>query len=128
MDLATARAALPGMTREKFGELVVIRPMKQGDMAMTVDPDRDVMEDVPARFDLVPALEQVGGGRERPEIVQAMGETATLTIERAKLLFELKQGDQIDRIDPVTGQLESYRIVRFGKAYWAIVLVYLSRI
>lgn len=86
------------------------------------------MVDIPARFDIGIELEQVGGGRERPEAAHAMGETASVSIERALLAWKLEQGDQITRTDPVTGKVEQYRISRFGEAYFAVVLAYLSRI
>lgn len=130
MDFDTARTALAGLTRDRFGERVTITPMTRGVKLSgdAVDPDRPVMTDVPARFDIGIELEQVGGGRERAEAVRAMGATASVSIERARLAGELQQGDRVTRTDPVTGEIQQYRISRFGEAYFAVVLAYLSRI
>gem|GEM_PF-3414923 len=130
MDFDTARSALAGLTRERFGERVTITPMKKaGKMASGgQDPDRVVLEDVPARFDVGVDLEQVGGGRERDGAAHAMSETASISIERAVLAWPLQQGDLVTRLDPITAEIEDYRISRFGEAYFAVVLAYLSRV
>ncbi|WP_281978809.1 hypothetical protein [Pseudorhizobium flavum] len=130
MDFDTARTALAGLTRERFGERITITPLTKGGKmsAGAVDAKRPIMTDVPARFDIGIELEQVGGGRERPEAAQAMGETASISVERAVLAWPLEQGDRVIRTDPITGAIEEYRISRFGDAYFAVVLAYLSRV
>ena len=128
MDFHSARAQLPGMTRAMFGELVSVIPMAQGKMAEAPDTDRAVLANVPARFDFVPDAEELGGGRERLQPVSLMGEKYSVSFERKRLPYPLREGDRISRVEKHSGSTEIYRVIRFGRALPAIVLAYLSRV
>lgn len=124
MDLAATRAALPGLVRSAFGERVSIRPMRSGEMRAVADEGRVVLEDVPARVDVWPELEQVGGGRERPTVAMAQGEHATASIERTALAYEPRPGDHLVRPPAKGGGV--YRISRCGEGGEGRLLIYLS--
>jgi hypothetical protein len=134
MDLETLRRELPSMTRARFGETVTVTPMVQGKMAMVADTTRAVLADVPCRFDLAPELEQVGGGRERPEAVQAISPHASVSFALADLMAKAavadwpRDGDHVTRVHPLTGVSELYQITSSLEPQPAVILYVLSRI
>ncbi len=128
MDLATLRARLPGMTRGVFGERVTLRPMKAGKMASGPDPDRQPIVDIAARMDMAPDIEQMGGGRERPEISRVSTLHASASFDRAALAWLPQEGDQLDRIHPVSGAAETYLIIYTAEPIPGVWLAYLSRL
>lgn len=128
MDLATLRARLPGMTRGVFGERVTLRPIKVGKMASGPDPDRQPQLNVAARMDAAPDIDQLGGGRERPEFARVAVSHVSASFDRATLAWLPQQGDELDRIHPVSGILERYRINDTAEPIPGVWLVYLTRL
>jgi len=126
MDIAAARAALPGIVRGAFGERVTLRPMRAGKMKQGPDETRAVLLDVLARVDVWPDLVQLGGGREKPTVTMAQGEQATASIERAAITWPdgVEQGDLLARDPGKGGGL--YRITRTGEGGEGRILLYLS--
>lgn len=124
MDIAAARAALPGITRAALGELIAIRPMREGKMKQSPDDSRPVLLDVPARVDIWPDLVQMGGGREKPTVSLAQGEHATASIVRRAGDWEPRQGDHVLRGAAKGAGL--FRITRTGEDGDGRMMLYLS--
>ena len=125
MDLEAIRNHLPGLVREAFGERVSLCPMRSGEMRATEDTSRGRQVDVAARFDILPALEQLGGGRERPGLAWAAGEVATATFETAALTWIPGEGDLFIRAPEKGGA--QYRITRSGPLDDRRTVIWLSR-
>ena len=128
MDLATLRARLPGMTRGVFGERVTVRPIKAGKMGAAADSTRPPMVGLDARFDMAPDLEQIGGGRERPEAARISADHSSASFDLAALPWVPEQGDHVERVDPVTGEFETYRIDSTSRPIPGVLLCLLSRL
>lgn len=125
-DFSTTRIALPSLTRALFGENVNFLPMISGKMADGPDPSRSPMLAIRVRFDADFDIEQVGGGREGGSYVKASSETATVSVERHRLPWVPKQGDRLQRMHPVTGTPENYRIQRDAGQHGNVLLFFLS--
>lgn len=125
MDLAAARAMLPGLVRGAFGELVTIYPYRDGEMDQVADETRAVLGGIAARVDVWPELEQLGGGRERPSVTLAQGEHATASIETVLLTEKVIVGDRLRRDPQQGGAL--FRISRISDGGPGRTLLYLSR-
>lgn len=97
------------MTRQMFGELVSVRPMRQGEMKAVSDPDRTVMLDLPIYFDAAPDVEQLGGGRERASAAYAAGVSHSASVETGALAYPPRDGDILVRAAAKGGK--QYRIV-----------------
>lgn len=128
MDLETVRASLPLLTRAALGEKVRLFPMKEGKMAAVEDPGRPVLEDIDARFDTAPEIEQIGGGRDAPERARAISAHASVSFALASLAWFPKAGDQVERVHPVTLATERYRIGRTLEPLPSVVLCIISRV
>lgn len=129
MDLESVRSFLPSMTRERVGELVVIRPMREGKMGAAVaDPERAVQLDVPGRMDFSPDIEQLGGGRERPQAARVVSAHASISFAISDLSLIPRSGDMIERSNPQTGTIERYRIHGDMHPVGGAMLFLLSRI
>lgn len=128
MDLATLRARLPGMTRSVFGERLTVRKMKVGKMGAGADPSQAPMAGLAGRFDMAPDLEQIGGGRERPEAARLSADHSSASFALADLAWSPEQGDELDRVHPVTGAAETYRIDSTSTPIPGVLLCLLSRI
>lgn len=100
MDLATARASLPVMTHAAMGAPYDILPMVEGKMgAGQPDASRALQESVMGRFDLGPALDQLGGGRADVTHAKFVSAHATISFARASLTWLPGEGDRIVRHD-----------------------------
>lgn len=129
MDLETVRASLPSLTRAVFGVAVSILPKVEGKMGpATEDPGREVQLNRPGRFDLAPDIEQLGGGRDVPDRGRGLSAHASVSFALADILWVPKTGDQVERIHPHSGVVETYRIDRVLEPLPASVLCLLSRI
>lgn len=128
MDLATLRSRLPAMTRAALGERVSILPMTEGKLASVPDAMRAVQADVPARFDLAPDVEQLGGGRDVPERARVISPHASVSFALSDLQWLPGQGDHVERSHPVTAAIERYRIDRTLEPQPAVLLAMISRV
>lgn len=129
MDLASIRARLPSMTRAAFGAAVTIYPMRSGKLgAASLDPNRSAQVGVMGRFDIAPELEQIGGGRERPQVSRAMTDHVTISFALSDLLWPPRQSDEIERLAAGSDAPERYRIDRTAASLPGIILCYLSRL
>lgn len=128
MDIATLRGRLPGMTRAAFGERFTLLPKKAGKMASGPDPDRVTLTDVAGRFDMSPDLEQMGGGRERPDVARVASDHASASFDLAALAWVPRQDDEIERVNPVTSALERYRVSHTSTPIPGVLLAFLSRL
>lgn len=122
------RAALPGLLRAAFGELVSIVPMCVGKMSAVADPGRPAMADIPARYDVAHDIGALGGDGSRPRPAHAEGEAASVSIEIARLPAMPRQGDYLTRVNLHTGNAETYRIARWAEAHPGVMVFYLHRI
>lgn len=123
MDFATARAALPSMTRNRFGEKISILPFKQGEMTSIADVTRLVMMDVRARFDLAPDEERLGGGNRQGSVARVAATHPTVTVLATDLSWQPVKGDRV-----MLANGEIYEIVRAGRDGNSIMILYLSRV
>lgn len=129
MDLDSIRAHLPSMTRAVFGEEVTILPMTEGKMSAAVaDPTRKAQTGLQGRFDFAPEIEQLGGGRERPEGGQTVSPHASISFAVADLSLPPRQGDRILRTNPQTATVERYRVDRTYPLVAGVLLCFLSRL
>ncbi|TRL35498.1 hypothetical protein [Rhizobium straminoryzae] len=128
MDLDAIRSSLPSMTREALGEHVTIHPMQEGKMGAAADPGRTILTGFRGRFDISPEIEQMGGGRERPQAARIVSAHATISFALSDLDNVPRTGDVIIRAHPQTGTPERYRIHGDQPAVGGVVLFQLSRI
>lgn len=129
MDLDGIRSRLPSMTREVFGDATTVIPMAEGKMSAAVaDLTREVQVGVKGRFDFAPDIEQMGGGRERPEAAHVMSSHVSVSFAVDELVFLPRQGDHIVRVDPQTGTTERYRVDRAYQPVTGVLLCFLSRL
>jgi hypothetical protein len=63
MDLASARAALPALSRSTFGETVTVSPGINDEGGWRADPARAPFDTVVQSVSIVGGAESVGGGR-----------------------------------------------------------------
>lgn len=127
MDLESVRGFLPSMTRERMGEPITLTPMAEGKMGSKTDPVR-VPQVLQGRMDAAPQIEQLGGGRERPSLANFVSDHRTVSFALAEITWRPRTGDQVTRIHPVTGALETYRIDRVYEPYPGALVCDLSRI
>lgn len=129
MDLDGIRARLPSMTREIFGDAVTVLPMAEGKMSAAVaDLTREIQAGVKGRFDFSPDIEQMGGGRERPEAAHVISSHTSVSFAVADLVSLPRQGDHILRVDPHTATTERYRVDRAYQPVTGVLLCFLSRL
>lgn len=128
MDLATLRTRLPAMTRAALGERVCVVPMVEGKLAAIADAERATQVSVPARFDFAPDVEQLGGGRDVPERARVVSPHASVSFALSDLQWLPGQGDQVERLHPLTGAVERYRIERTLEPQPAVLLAMISRV
>lgn len=127
MDLESVRGFLPSMTRERMGEPITLTPMAEGKMGSKADPDR-APQILQGRMDAAPQIEQLGGGRERPSLANFVSDHRTVSFALADLAWRPRTGDQVTRMHPITGVLETYRIDRAYEPYPGALLCDLSGI
>lgn len=126
MDFAQARARLPSMTRQVFGEPCTIIPMAAGRLKSGIDATRSQQSGVAGRFDFDPEEFSLGGGRSTAERAKVDGESATVSFDRAVLSSLPKVGDHISRVSQ--GVTAVYEIVRPGRDGSTVVIFWLSRV
>jgi len=122
MDFAIAKARLVRLTRETFGEVVTIRPMKAGEMKVVADPNRAVMEDIAARFDQALDTPKLGGGDKMGPLMVLAESNPSFSIARGALLWLPAKSDRIERADG-----EVHEIVRVGEDGNGAVILYVSK-
>ena len=126
MDFAQARARLPSMTRQVFGEPCTIIPMAAGRLKSGLDGTRSQQSGVLGRFDFDPEEFSLGGGRSTAERAKLGGESATVSFDRAALVWLPHAGDHVSRVSQ--GVTEVYEIVRPGRDGSTVVIFWLSRV
>ncbi|MDI6838971.1 MAG: hypothetical protein QMD99_25095 [Rhizobiaceae bacterium] len=126
MDFKTARARLPSMTREVFGEPCTIIPMAEGRLKSGLDGTRTQQSGVAGRFDFNPEEFALGGGRSTAERATVAGESATVSFDRAALAWVPQPPDRVSRVRD--GLTEVYEIVRPGRDGSTVVIFHLSRV
>lgn len=126
MDFAEARARLPSMTRQVFGEPVTITPMTLGRMKGGLDGTRTAQSGVAGKFDFDPDELSLGGGRSTTERAKIGGESATVSFDRAALAWHPVSGDRVSRV--VDGVTEVYEVMRPGRDGSTVVIFWLSRV
>lgn len=127
MDFVSARAAIHGILRERMGEPISIVAMREGKMSAVADPDRDRMDDVPARYDVAVDTEALGDGRRSRGSMVADDEMPSVSVELAKLAWVPKTGDHVVRMPPDGGGPVTYRITRLWRPQPGILLLYIQR-
>lgn len=126
MDFAQARARLPSMTRQVFGEPCTLIPMASGRLKSGIDGTRSQQSGVLGRFDFNPEEFSLGGGRSTAERAKIGGESATVSFDRAALAWMPQVGDHVSRVSQ--GVTEVYDIVRPGRDGSTVVIFWLSRV
>lgn len=125
MDFAQARARLPSMTRQVFGEPVTIRPMRQGEMRSVVDESRLASVDIMGRFDVATDMESLSERRERWNIAKAASAKHSVSVVTSDLASLPVDGDLLERGE---GQsLDQFRIVHVDDIGFGRTLLWLSR-
>lgn len=123
MDFAQAKARLVRQSRETFGEMVTIRPMMAGRLKVVADPDRAVMEDIPARFDLNLDVPKLGGSDRFGPMLPVAESGPTFSMPRSLLAWPPGKGDQIDR---ESGEI--HEIVRVGDDGAGVAIFFVSQV
>ena len=123
MDFTQAKARLVRQSRETFGEMVTIRPMKAGRLKVVADPDRAAMEDIPARFDLNLDMPKLGGSDRFGPMLPVAESGPTFSMPRAMLVWPPGKGDQIDR---ESGEI--HEIVRVGEDGAGVAIFFVSQV
>ena len=126
MDFAQARARLPSMTRQVFGEPCTLIPMAAGRLKSGLDGTRSLQSGLLGRFDFDPEEFSLGGGRSTAERAKVGGESATVSFDRAEMAWLPHAGDHVSRVSQ--GVTEVYEIVRPGRDSSTVVIFWLSRV
>lgn len=123
MDFASAKERLVRQTRETFGEWVIFRPMKAGELKVVADPDRAAMVDIVARFDLQAGPFKLGGNERTGPLMNLAEDNPSFSVARAVLAWVPRKGDVIERVNG-----DRHEIIRAADDGAGVAIFFVSKV